>query len=548
MIIKKPYAFLIKHFKIIHAILIIPMVYLLLNFNDIYKFLKIYDRNITAGKSMAAGNYITLFTYLAILVLLVVNITILFLMKSKRKSIKFYLITTIYYMYLLGSTLIFYATFNAIDQGTPDITIVSFVKSISLLTTIPSYILILGMISNALGFNIKTFRFDKTMDLQVTDEDAEEVEIKIINTDGVAKRNLVHSLRELKYYALENKGIFTLIGIALGLVIIVSLYLEFEVYNKRYNLYQAFTLDQFTMTIKESYLTDVDFSGKEINEDTYFLAIKIAIFNKTGQAASIGKENFRIFFDDEWIYPSYDRSSRFIDIGKNYEGGLIQPQTGDDYVLVYELTQDQLKSKYKIKILSSLKQDPGKLIPSYKIINIKPTNIISAKKLKNTKVGQKVDLSNTFLGDTTFTLRSISYTNNYLYEHKVCTENVGCMMKKDNIKPKSGNTLLVIKDSIDWDTNTPYYKLNKRDLYRDFVSLEYEYTTSTEKKLSYSIRMNNVTPTTISDAKIYEVSNLVTNARTKNIKMYFQIRNQSFYLDIGKISELKSWVHLFFNK
>ena len=144
------------------------------------------------------------------------------------------------------------------------------------------------------------------MDLQITDEDEEEVELKFLKNDGVAKRNIVHSLRELKYYALENKGIFTLIGIILGIVIIVALYMEFEVYNKRYNLYQAFALDSFTMTMKESYLTNVDYSGKEIEEGKYFLAIKIAIYNKTLDPASVSKENFRIYFDDEIIYPSYD--------------------------------------------------------------------------------------------------------------------------------------------------------------------------------------------------------------------------------------------------
>ena len=537
MIIKKPYAFLIKYFKIIHLVLVVPMVYLLYVFKDISSFLKAYDNNLTTTTANAAGNYITLFTYLAILALLIVNIVIMSLMKSKRKSTKYYVICTLYYIYLLASTIVFYATFNAIDKGTPDTTLIGFVSSLSVITLIPSYILIVAQLVQASGFNVKTFRFDKTMDLQITDEDEEEVELKFLKNDGVAKRNIVHSLRELKYYALENKGIFTLIGIILGIVIIVALYMEFEVYNKRYNLYQAFALDSFTMTMKESYLTNVDYSGKEIEEGKYFLAIKIAIYNKTLDPASVSKENFRIYFDDEIIYPSYDRSSRFIDIGKNYQGGVIQPQTGNDYVLVYELTEKQLKNKYKMKILSSLKQKPGKLIPSYKIINIKPTNIISSEKLKDGKIGQKINLSKTFLGDTNYTLRSITYTTNYLYEYKQCSEYMDCIDKKSSVQAQPGKILLVIKDSIDWDQNTSYYKLDKRDMYKDFVTLEYEFTTSNNKKLNYSVRLENVTPTTLNTAKIYEVGNLV--ARSHDVKLKFKIRNTSFYINLDKISELK---------
>ena len=513
------------------------MTFLLLNFRDISKFFRVYEKNLTAGKSMAAGNYITVYTYLALLFLLIVNITIMSLMKSKRKSIKYYLASTLYYIFLLAITLVFFATFNAIDKGTPDATVISLVSSLALLAVLPSYVLILITVTQAVGFNYKTFRFDKTNDLQITDEDEEEVELKLIKNDGTAKRNLVHSLRELKYYALENKGIFTLIGIVLILVIIISLYLEFQVYNKRYNLYQAFTLDSFTMTIKESYITDVDYSGKPVIDGSYYLAVKIAIFNKTNKPASIGKENFRLFYGDDAVYPTYDVSNRFIDIGQNYEGLLIAPQSGDDYVLVYVLTEEQLKSKYKLKILSSLKQEPGKLIPSYKIINIKPKNIISANKLKDKKVGDTINLSDTFLGKTKYTLQSLYYANSYLYEYEQCTTISGCITRKSSIMPKSGNVLLVIKDAIEWDTTTPYYKHNTKDFYRDFTSLEYTYKTSTGKKIDYNVSLTNVTPATLSGVKLYEVGNLAI--RSSDVKLKVQVRNSSFYIKLNRLSELK---------
>ena len=190
-----------------------------------------------------------------------------------------------------------------------------------------------------------------------------------------------------------------------------------------------------------------------------------------------------------------------------------------------------------MKILSSLKQKPGKLIPSYKIINIKPTNIISSEKLKDGKIGQKINLSKTFLGDTNYTLRSITYTTNYLYEYKQCSEYMDCIDKKSSVQAQPGKILLVIKDSIDWDQNTSYYKLDKRDMYKDFVTLEYEFTTSNNKKLNYSVRLENVTPTTLNTAKIYEVGNLV--ARSHDVKLKFKIRNTSFYINLDKISELK---------
>ena len=42
MILKKPYAFLIKHFKLIHLLLLIPLVYLFSKTFSIANFLNIY--------------------------------------------------------------------------------------------------------------------------------------------------------------------------------------------------------------------------------------------------------------------------------------------------------------------------------------------------------------------------------------------------------------------------------------------------------------------------------------------------------------------------
>jgi len=39
MILRKPYKFLIKHFKLIHLLLFLPVVYLLIKTNNIFKFL-----------------------------------------------------------------------------------------------------------------------------------------------------------------------------------------------------------------------------------------------------------------------------------------------------------------------------------------------------------------------------------------------------------------------------------------------------------------------------------------------------------------------------
>ena len=62
-------------------------VYLLLNFGDISKFFTTYvANNYKTFEVTVAGTYITLITYLAIIVLILSNAIIFLLMRSKKKS------------------------------------------------------------------------------------------------------------------------------------------------------------------------------------------------------------------------------------------------------------------------------------------------------------------------------------------------------------------------------------------------------------------------------------------------------------------------------
>ena len=536
MIIKKPYAFFIRHFRIIHLLMLVPMLFLTLNFGDMTSFIRKYADTMNTAQTNIAGNYITIFTFLAILVLLAVNITIYTLMKSKRKPTKFYLINSIYYIVLLAMSLLYFAIFQEIDKGKASETLVQLVSGIAVATLLPSYILMPATLMQGLGFNIKTFKFDKVMDLQIVDDDSEEVEVKFLKGNGEIKKNVIHSVRELKYYALENKEIFTLIGIVLVLVIAISIYLDVGVYNKRYNLNQAFALDSFTMTVKESYITDVDYSGNQIADDKYYLAIKLAIYNKTLESQSIDKSNFRLYFDNKIIYPDYGRSGRFTDIGKNYQGGMIPAQKADEYVLVYELDSSMVKGKYQMKILSSVRKEPGKLIPSYKIINIRPKNIVEMKKLSDASVGDSIDLSKTTLGNTKITLKRVNYASRYVYYYDQCSELKKCISRKSSISPKSSKTFIVIEDAESWDEESSYYKNGKKDFYEDFVTIEYDYTNAKGDTKTYESKMVNVTPSVLTNVRIYEVNNLVPSG--DNIKFCVRIRNQKFYIKIGKLGEL----------
>lgn len=539
MIVKKPYGFLIKHFKIIHFLLLVPMLFVALNFKDIASFFNAYVRNrYSTGEIDIAGNYITMFTYLALFFLIIANSVIYLLMKSKKKNTTLYLVNIIYYIFLIVCSILFYATMGAIETDSAGTTWVSFVRDLARICAPPSYALMFALVLKGIGFNIKTFRIDNNVDLQVTDEDEEEIEIKLKTDTHTLKKNVTHVLREFKYYILENKFVFTCIGVVIALILFVTLYMEVEVYNKKYNMNQAFALDTFTMTLKESYITDVDYSGENIAQDTYFLAVKMGILNKKNKipnmpslgAEVIDKDNFRLFVDNKEIYPNFARSGRFIDVGKKYEGEKIFPQSYDDYVFVYELSKDQIKRNYQIKILSGLKHKPGQLIPSYKIINIRPSNVLKKESIGEVNKGTAIDLVSTTLGGTKYKLNDLQIANFYNYEYQRCDSNgKNCKNMKNTLVPSSGKTLVLIKDDITWDENVSYYKNSNKDIYADFAYISYDYPLGDGTLKNYTTKLKNVTPQGVEDVKIYEVSNMLLKA--EDIKLNFKIRNQSLVIN-----------------
>ena len=340
----------------------------------------------------------------------------------------------------------------------------------------------------------------------------------------------MHTLRELKYYVLENKFVFTCFAVVGIIGIGSAIYMNVEVYNKKYKLYQSFVLDNFTMTLKESYITNVDYSGDVISDDKYFVALKIEIHNKNFEDMSIDSSNFRLYSGNEFVYPSYDRSSRFIDIGKNYQGTVIKKQTSADYVFVYELTKKQLKTQYQIKILSGLTKEATDLTPSYKIINIRPVNIIKNENIGETKLGKEVIFKETMLGDTIYKLKEVLFQSSYVFKATQCTGVGICQTGNYTVVANSGKTLMIVKDSIKWDETTSYYLNSKRDYYGDFAHLKFNYQSILYDK-TYTSDLVDVTPAHLKDAKIYEVSKMLETAT--NVDLIFKIRNKSITIHIN---------------
>ena len=118
MILRKPYAFLIKHFKMIHLLLCVPIIYLIIRTGRIASFFSSYVRaNYYTNLTNIAGTYINYFMYIAIIVIILLVLTVFFLMRQKKKDTRFYLFLLIYYIILLVLLSVSQSVLNLIGQS-----------------------------------------------------------------------------------------------------------------------------------------------------------------------------------------------------------------------------------------------------------------------------------------------------------------------------------------------------------------------------------------------------------------------------------------------
>ena len=156
MILKKPYAFLIKHFKVIHLLLCIPLIYLIIRTGMITSFLRTYvSANYYTSEVNIAGSYINLFMYLAIIVILVLAFSIYFLMKQKEKDTKYYIFLIAYYLFLLIIITVAHGILSSIETTSLSAQTIRLYRDLAYVCYIPEFFFTIYTLLRGIGFDIK---------------------------------------------------------------------------------------------------------------------------------------------------------------------------------------------------------------------------------------------------------------------------------------------------------------------------------------------------------------------------------------------------------
>lgn len=534
MVLRKPYAFLIKNFKLIHIILTILMFIFFLRMRGITNFLESYTATATYEQmSGVVSEYIGVLGMILPLLIIAINILILSLLRMKDKPVKFYWFSILAYVIEMIIMIVAYTVLNNIQQGTATVTFTEIFRdligAISYLT-VPFIIISLG---RGVGFNIKQFNFKKDlMELNIVDEDSEEFEVEVdVDTEDL-KAKLNRKIRFIKYVYLENKPFFYILTVILVLGIIFGVYSYISKMEKIYDEGYSFSAYGANLKVENSYKTKYGCDGNLIRKDKFYVIVELNAKNLYQQDMSLPYDYIYLRVDEHKKYSPIDNyKDEFSDFGLRFiSSDKMKSEEERQIVLVYEIDNEYFDNNFRLEYITSTVNEEDSSSYKYIKINLKVKEFIDVEKVDEKKIGDTLEFKNSLIDGTRIKIEEVDFNKRYNYKYKELIgseekEFVKAIIPTDTTSYKK--VVMRLKSEI---TKNP--ELNPRiysSLFEKFVTIEYELDGKTIKQKPQVI---DLTPSNSE----YTYLEVVTDVSTANkVTLVFTIRDKEYkYIVVAK--------------
>ena len=356
MILRKPYAILIKYFKLIHIIMFIFFSYFVFAIRKIYLFFSEYIKtsNFTYFENMSKS-YVPGILFFFAVIILALSIGIFLLMHKKEKPVLFYRVMIGYSIFLIAIFIYYIVFFKSLESTIYEPLRIVVNRDISLFAYITNFFFVAVTFIRGFGFDIKKFSFDKDKkELHLEESDSEEYELNVLVEKDDIKSFLNKNRREFSYYVKENKLILSIIGILILVSVVLYVYFNFFVINKIYVEGENIHGNNIIYRVNSSVITNTDKYGNEINSKSNYLIINMNIINSAA-TGHLDNEALRVNVDGEFYYPSVATCDLFSDLGNCYKNQEIKVNTDNNFIVIYKINKEY-KTIY-LEILKNGKED-----------------------------------------------------------------------------------------------------------------------------------------------------------------------------------------------
>jgi len=498
VILRKPYAFLIKHFKLIHLILTAIYLYLVIRISGILSYYNSFILG-TIGK-INAINYTTSYYQIAIIFSIILCTIILILMHHKKKPKLLYIILIILYIIVSIITSISIEGLRTIYFSILPSKTMLLYRDLLRIILIFQYISIAIVLVRGLGFDIKKFDFVKDlneMNIELTDD--EEVELTLGSTNNIT-RKIRRRIREFKYYYIENKVFISIIATIVILIGIVSLTIDKQVINKIYQEQETISTSSMNLRVLNSYTTNKTYNNQLINSTPYsYFLINMEITPKQLKEP-LNISNFVLKLGNNYYKVDNRSYERFKDIGSAYKNQL--PTKTTSYLLIFNIKNEDLEKKAQLIYIEKIK------------ISLSQINLDKASNTKNLNINDTLNLSETVLKEGYFQITNKEIQKQFAYEYNYDINGQIHKLSK-NITSKS-NTILKL------EINSKINNLSNYDFITNYGKIKYKINNET---YIANIKQNK-TPNNYKKGLYLEVDKELEQA--SNIYLEITIRNKKY--------------------
>lgn len=521
MILRRPFAFFIKHFKLFHFIMLLFMIYVMYSSSAILSYLNEY-----LNSTMVLINHEVITTlysnllFVSIFFIFLFTIVILFVMLFKKKPVKYYFFNILAYIFVVTIIIISRNTLSTLEISLVEVRTLKLIQDLVLMTILIQSITCIMTAIRATGFNIKKFDFAKDLEeLDIDEKDSEEFEVSFELDNDKFLRKLNKVFRYIKYIYVENKYLFSIISALLIGIICIIIYLNQTIYNKVYKENENLTTKDFYFNIVESYVTNKDYRGNVIDKNYSFVISRVKVRTINSKNKILSTAQIALHVNDHNIYPITDYRTEFSDLGISYNNDEIS-NAFSEYLLVYKIPNSYVDSKMLMYYFDT----------NLKTIKVKinPNKIDEDIKENYFNLNDNISLEKSIFKNSSINIYSYELSNSFDVTYNFCISNE-CRLSHEIISPKLNTNydkaLLKITGSYNIDQNLSILKPQKLYyLLEKFGSIIYnlngkEYTVN---------QLYEILPTKTVDKNVVylEVPRSIIDA--SEIKFKIKIRNMSY--------------------
>lgn len=470
MVLRKPYAFLIKNFKKINILLLALVIFVAYKDISLYGFLRDYANTAIYNEALnSIHNYVNIWGYLSLFFILFISLVLAYLLKYKNKPYIVYLYIAI--SNFLTLLLFFYIRYYFSSGVYSGYSMESSrnLMYLTLVTVLPYIVSILLLLIRSVGLDLKKFGFTEDKDFLETNEgDREEIEVEVAFDKDIFIRQIRNKFRLFKYFFLEHKFSLSAITVIALLIVGYSVYNYVYVYHKVYGMNETFQSNNYRLTVENTYLTDKDYVGNVISRDgRYYIILDLKIENLLNQTRQFDITKFHLFVDDEYYIPDVRFNNYFSDIGRTYEGKDLARKATENYLLIYEIEKPTSKSNFLLTYQDLMSGD-AKVIR----VKIKVRDLSKFVERDSKKLNEILEVPINLEEKKMFSFQDFIIADALSYTYEKCYV-LNCPIYEGTLTGKPGKTVLRLRGDFGNDNTTTFIQfLEKYGKIRYFVNGE----------------------------------------------------------------------------